>query len=153
MHDILVVSGHEAGAVEAVAREQGIDAVYNPDYGAGEMLSSLQTAVRQLPDNRSAVLVMLADQPMVGPEVIDLILGAYREGRGDLLAPSFRGRRGNPVLIGRRYFAELLSLPTGAAPRDLLRSHPEDLITIEAPADSILRDLDKAEDYERWRPR
>jgi molybdenum cofactor cytidylyltransferase len=153
VHDILVVSGHQAGAVEAVAREHGLDSVHNPDYASGEMLSSLQTAVRKLPENRSAVLVMLADQPMVGPEIVDLILDAYRKGQGELLAPSFRGRRGNPVLIGRRYFAELLALPAGAAPRDLLKSHPEDVVTVEVSTDSVLRDLDRPEDYERWRPR
>jgi molybdenum cofactor cytidylyltransferase len=153
VHDIVVVSGHKADAVKAIAGEQGLATVYNRDYAAGEMLSSLQVAVRQLAANRSAALVTLADQPMVRPGVIDLILDAYRKGKGDLLAPFYRGRRGNPVLIGRRYFAELLALPPGAAPRDLLQRHPDDLVMVEVDTDSVLRDLDRPEEYERWRPR
>jgi molybdenum cofactor cytidylyltransferase len=152
-HDMLVISGHDAAAVEAIARERDIAAVRNPGYVAGEMLSSLQVAIRQLPQNRSAVLVMLADQPMVEPEVIDLILDAFYKGQGDLLVPSFRGRRGNPVLIARRYFPELLALPEGAAPRDLLQRYPDEVNMVEVDTDSILRDLDRPEDYERWRPR
>jgi molybdenum cofactor cytidylyltransferase len=153
VHDIVVVSGHKADAVKAIAGEQGLATVYNRDYAVGEMLSSLQVAVRQLAANRSAALVTLADQPMVRPGVIDLILDAYRKGKGDLLAPFYRGRRGNPVLIGRRYFAELLALPPGAAPRDLLQRHPDDLVMVEVDTDSVLRDLDRPEEYERWRPR
>lgn len=152
VHNLLVITGHEAETVNKVAREADVKTLHNPDYAAGEMLSSLQTAVRQLPENITAVLVMLADQPMVKPETIDLLLEAYWQGHSDLIAPVFEGRRGNPVLIGRSYFAELLALPPGDAPRTLLHRHADKLHLVEVPTDSILRDLDKPEQYERERP-
>jgi molybdenum cofactor cytidylyltransferase len=152
VHDILVVAGHDAEPVAGVAAAAGVPVVYNPDYATGEMLSSLQVAVRHLPDDRTAVLVMLADQPMVEPETIDTLLAAYWQGQGELIAPSFEGRRGNPVLIGRRYFAELLDLPAGGAPRDLLRRYAAEVVRVDVETDTVLRDLDKIEEYERWRP-
>lgn len=152
VHHVLVVCGHAAQKIEAVAHAEGAEAIHNPHYAAGEMLSSLQTAVRHLPKFVSAVLVMLADQPMVQPQTIDQILTAYWRGESDLIAPVHNGRRGNPVLIGQRYFDELLALPPGDAPRTLLRRHRHALHLVNVATDAIHRDLDRPEDYERWRP-
>lgn len=152
VNEIVVVTGHDAESVSAVAREAGVATLLNPDYASGEILSSLKTAVGQLPAGQSAVLVMLADQPMVEPETIDQLLAAYWQGAGSLIAPSFQGKRGNPVLIDRRHWAELQGLPGDAAPRHLLQRHPEALHLVEVDSDAILRDLDSQEDYQRWRP-
>jgi molybdenum cofactor cytidylyltransferase len=150
--DILVVTGYKAKAVAAIAAAHAIPVVHNPDYDRGEMLSSLQVAVRQLPAGCAAALAVLADQPMVGPEIINQLLRAFAEGGHNLIAPTYRGQRGNPVLIGRRYFDELLALPIGAAPRDLLRRHQAELRLVAVDSDAILQDLDTPEAYERWRP-
>ena len=152
VHNLVVVTGHEAAAVEAIADATRIPHLHNPEYAAGEMLSSLQTAVQQLPEQITAVLVMLADQPMVKPETIDQILAAYWQGHGDLIAPVFAGQRGNPVLIGRAYFEELLNLLPGDAPRTLLKRHTDKLHLVTVATDSILRDLDDPEQYEQERP-
>ena len=152
VHNVWVVSGHEPEAIETIAAAENVYALRNTDYASGEMLSSLQTAVRQLPKNITAVLVMLADQPMVQPATIERIVGAYWQGHGDLIAPAYEGRRGNPVLIGRAYFAELLSLPPGDAPRTLLQRHSDTVHLVSVPSDSILRDLDSPEQYDAERP-
>ena len=89
---------------------------------------------------------------MVETAVIDQLLEAYWQQKSGLIAPEFQGRRGNPVLIDRAYFAELLELPPDAAPRHLLRRHEADLHLVPVSSDSILRDLDDPGEYERWRP-
>jgi molybdenum cofactor cytidylyltransferase len=147
--DIIVVTGAEAEEVSAIAQEEAVPTIYNEQYATGEMLSSLKTAVAQLPANRSAVLVMLADQPMVTAPVIDQIVQAYWWGGGSIVAPEYKGRRGNPVLIDRRHFAELLALPHDAAPRNLLQRHPVNLVP--TTTDVVLHDIDHLEDYERYR--
>jgi molybdenum cofactor cytidylyltransferase len=116
------------------------------------MLSSLQTAIRHLDPTCDGVLVVLADQPMVTTETIDKLLAEFVAGRQTLLAPAYHGRRGNPVLIDRHFFPELLALPWGKAPRDLLRRHPDALRLVEVGTDSILRDLDRPQDYRQQRP-
>ncbi|MCB8943799.1 MAG: putative selenium-dependent hydroxylase accessory protein YqeC [Ardenticatenaceae bacterium] len=146
-HDVWVVSGHRAQEVEAIAQQEGAYVRRNIQYASGEMLSSLQTAVAQLPPHTAAVLVMLADQPMIEPDTLNQLLIAFWQGQGELIAPVFAGKRGNPVLIGRAHFAQLLSLPIGDAPRTLLQKHPVHLVPV--PTDSIVRDLDSPEDYER----
>ena len=153
LHDTLVISGHEAEQVEAIALAQSVYALRNTHYASGEMISSLQTAVRHLPPNTDAILVVLADQPLVTPAIIDQILTAYRQGKGDIIAPIYDGQRGNPVLISRRFFAELLALPAGSAPRNLLKQHPEAVHLLKVGDDAVLIDLDNAETYEQWKPK
>lgn len=152
VHDILVVVGHRAEGVAKEAAAIGVPFVHNPNYATGEMLSSLKVAVRYVDDDCAAVLVMLADQPMVAPQTINELLAAFQRGEGELIAPVYEGKRGNPVLIGRRYFAELLELPAEGAPRDLLRRHTAELILVPVTTDTVLRDLDDPQQYERWRP-
>jgi molybdenum cofactor cytidylyltransferase len=153
VYETLVVTGDQAEAVSAIAAEANLPTIHNPDYASGEMLSSLQTALRTLPANRSAVLVVLADQPMVTAETIDHVLEAYWKGEHEIIAPSYEGKRGNPVLIGRPYFDELLKLPTGSAPRELLRRYAEAIQLVNVATNSVLLDLDSPAQYERWRPK
>lgn len=150
----LVVAGHEAEAVSAAARAEGADVLYNPHYAAGEMLSSLQAAVRhyrQAADQPAAILVLLADQPMITPAIIEQVLAAYWQGKGELIAPVYKGQRGHPVLFGAGEFAGLMALPENAAPRDLLQDRQEELYLVPVDSPAILRDLDHPDDYRRWR--
>jgi molybdenum cofactor cytidylyltransferase len=152
IHDSVVVSGNEADSVEAVALAEGVEAVHNAQYASGEMISSLKTAVSQLPPNIEAILVVLADQPLVTPAIIDQLLTAYRQGQGDIVAPVYDGQRGNPVLISRRFFPDLMALPPGSAPRDLLKQHTKALHLVEIGDEAVLVDLDNEETYMRWKP-
>lgn len=148
--DMVVVVGHDRERTEPIAAHYG-RVVINESYAKG-MLSSVQAAVGQLPANVDAALVVLGDQPMVGPAIIDELLAAYAGGPVGLVAPAHEGRRGNPVLIDRRYFAELMALPPDEAPRVLLRQHTDDLCLLDVATDAILHDLDRPEDYARLRP-
>lgn len=154
--DVLLVSGGYRAEVEAIAQTHGVRFVHNPQFATGEMLSSLKTAVRflqtQQPARTDAILVMLGDLPFLEPEILNQVIEAYRNGRGRLIAPAYQGKRGHPVLIDAQFFAELLALPAAAAPRDLIRNHPEALYLVEVGSDVILRDIDTPEQYERWRP-
>jgi molybdenum cofactor cytidylyltransferase len=149
---LVVVTGYRAEVVADIARRAGAEVVHNEAYATGEMLSSLQVAVTTMPPECQAVLVMLADQPLVEPETINKLVAAFEEGKGQLIAPSFQGRRGNPVIIGRAHFDELLSLPRGAAPRHLLQRHRDALHLVPVDSESVLIDIDRPADYEQHSP-
>jgi len=116
------------------------------------MLASVQTAVRALPPSAEAILIMLGDQPLVATDTLDSLLRAYAATPAGLVAPIYDGRRGNPVIIDRRYFDELLALPAGAAPRVLLARHASDLLAVEVEDAAVLIDLDRPEEYASRRP-
>lgn len=144
---IHVITGHRAGEVRKLAVEAGAEATHNEDYVDGEMLSSLKAGLRAMPAHISAALIVLGDQPRMQPKVVAQILTAYAEGAGDIVAPSFQLRRGHPILIDRRYWAEILALPAGGAPRDVIDRYQERIAYITVDTDSVLRDIDTPEAY------
>ena len=151
--EIVVVTGHDAAAVSAIASAHQVNTLYNPDHATGELLSSLKTAVRTLAEPVAAALVILADQPFIPPSVINQLITTFRQGDKHLLGPTFHGQRGNPVLIGRSLFPALLALPADSAPRALFQQFPEQVFLVEVETGAVLLDIDRWEDYERLRPR
>ena len=53
-----------------------------------------------------AAVVCLADGPLIAPEAIERVAAAWRGGAGDLVAASYGGVRGHPVVVGRRLWAD-----------------------------------------------
>jgi molybdenum cofactor cytidylyltransferase len=150
---IAVVTGHQAREVKAVLKPLEVNIVHNKAYKSGEMLSSIKAGLSAMPDHIAAALVVLGDQPRLQPKVIYQVMHAYAEGRSDLIVPSYQMRRGHPILIGRRYWPEILNLSADGSLRDLLRVHDTRIAYVEVDTDSILRDVDTPQDYEqeRWR--
>ncbi len=151
---ILLVSGACREDVEAIARELAIPTLYNPDYARWDLLVSLQLAVRELQRTTrpAGVLVMLGDLPFIPPGIMEAVVAAFRQGRGTIVAPNFRGHRGHPVLFGAAVFSDLLDLPPTARPRDLLDLKTDEVADLPVDDPVILRDIDTPEAYERWRP-
>lgn len=150
--DVLVVTGFMAAAVAQAAQSHGVRTLYNPDYASGEMLSSLGVAIRALSAACSGLLVVLADQPLITTAVYDQVIAAFAHDEQRIVAPVFAGRRGHPVLFGRSFFAGLLALPPGSAPRHLLQAHANALRLVPVDSEAVLIDLDRPGDYERYRP-
>ena len=144
---LLVVTGHCAEKVRQELAETGIQTIFNPDYRTGEMLSSIQVGVDALGSAVSGCLVVLADQPWLQAEIVESLLDAYASSPAGIVAPVFQGRRGHPVLIDRRHWAELLALEPGLAPRHLLQRHPVDTHLVLVESDSVIRDMDTLDEY------
>lgn len=146
---ITVVTGSQAEQVAALAKSHGAVTVYNADYEHGEMLSSLKIGLRVQPENITAVLVVLGDQPRIQADIVGRVIAAYVEGEGDLVAPSYNMRRGHPILIDRRYWEAILALPDDATPRDVIGKLAITYVNVDN--DSILRDVDTPDDYREER--
>lgn len=146
--DVVVVTGHQADQVKAVLKDLEVRTVYNKNYASGEMLSSLQVGLKALDPSIAACLVFLSDQPQINPRLINDVLIAYAEGRGTIVAPSFNHRRGHPILIDRRYWRELLELPNGRAPRDVINAYPSETAYVLTHDENILTDMDTPEQYQ-----
>ena len=150
---IRVVTGYYAEEVKALIKPLGIKVVHNRSFKTGEMISSLKAGLRTLPDNVSATLVVLGDQPRIQPKVIYQLLSAYARGEGDLLIPRYRRRQGYPVLIGRAYWSEILKLRRNEGFLDVINAHADQIHYISVDTDSILRNVDTVEDYHQERIR
>ena len=65
------------------------------------------------------------------------------------VAPTFNGRRGNPVLLDRTLFPQLLALTGDAGARGVLQDLGDRLVLIESPDDGVLFDVDEPSDLTR----
>ncbi len=68
------------------------------DDGPG---ASLRCGLAALGPEVEAAAVVLADGPDLAPEALDRVADAWRDGRGEVLAASYGGVRGHPVVLGR----------------------------------------------------
>ena len=77
-----------------------------PHWGRG-MGASLRCGLEALPESAEAAVVVLADGPDLDSQAIDRVSAAWREGRGDVIAASYGGVRGHPVLLARSAWADV----------------------------------------------
>ncbi|MGW7443411.1 nucleotidyltransferase family protein [Kitasatospora sp. NPDC054795] len=147
--DVTVVLGAQGGRVRATAHLPGCRLVGNPDWAQG-MGSSLRAGLAALPPHATAALVMLVDTPGVTPAAVARLLAAHRAG-AELAAAAYGGRRGHPVLIGARHFAEASAGARGdAGARALLAAHAAELVLVECADVAAPDDLDTPADLARW---
>ena len=142
---ILVVTG--AAPVEL----GGTHTVYNPAWRTG-MGSSLRAALQALIDTSTdvgAVVVALADQPLVGAQAVARLIAAYRDGATVAVA-AYDGQARNPVLLAREHWAEVIATATGdQGARTFLRARPDVVTLVECGDTGRPDDIDTPEDLAR----
>lgn len=146
---VTVVIGADAEAVAAAARafDPRTLVVHAPDYAEG-MAASLRAGIASLPPDAEGAFVFLGDMPRVPAAVLQSLAQAVAAG-AQAAAPVFKGRRGNPVLIGRAIFPQLLALTGDAGARGVLQGLGDRLALIESPDDGVLFDVDQVGDLNK----
>lgn len=147
--ETLVVLGANRKEIEEVTKDLPVKSVYNPRFKEG-MLSSVQKGFASLPEEAEAVLVFLADQPMVPSSVIDQVVRAYRSTKKGIVLPVFGQKRGHPVLISTKYSKDVPHLDPEIGLRALVHNHPEDILEVDLDSSSVLEDIDTPEDYKKF---
>ena len=151
---VVLVTGFHAEAVEACAQASAPDAmatgrlnILRAPRAAEGMGASLRAGIEAaLPAD--AVFVFLADMPGVSlmiPKMLMRRLGPDV----DAVAPSWRGRRGHPVLFGPALLPKLATLSGDEGARILLAGLGDRLALVEAPDDGVLLDIDTVDDLTR----
>jgi molybdenum cofactor cytidylyltransferase len=84
------------------------------------MASSIRAGIAALSDDVDAVVISLADQPLVRANVVNALCSRWREGGVAAVAPEYRDGRGHPVLFGRECFAALEALRGDVGARSVL---------------------------------
>jgi molybdenum cofactor cytidylyltransferase len=138
----IVVTGHERSRVAAALQGLPVTLVHNPDYARG-LSTSLKTGLTAVPDSADAALICLGDMPCVTAGEIRKLIGAFapQESRA-IVVPTRQGKRGNPVLLARRFFAEMQGVAGDAGARHLIDAYPESVAEIEMASDGALTDID-----------
>jgi molybdenum cofactor cytidylyltransferase len=147
VEDTSVVLGYRAEQIGALLKDRPVRLVINEDWEKG-LSSSVKAGLQALPANYEACLFLLGDQPNITTELISTILNRYRRTLAAILAPSYRGLRGNPALFVRSLFPELLTLEGDRGGREVIQRHQDELETVEVEKENIFLDIDTVADYQ-----
>ncbi len=148
--EVIVVTGHQAEAVEAAVRHAAPAARFVRAAAYAEGLSaSLRAGVSALGADVTAALICLGDMPLVSPAEMDQVIAAWcPEEERLIIVPTHRGKRGNPVLWDRRFFAEMAALQGDTGARGLFRLHADVVGEVELAGEAVLMDFDTPESLE-----
>ena len=145
---VIVVLGHQAGAIEPLLKGREVTVVRNPSYAGGQS-SSLNAGLAEIDGETEAVLFLLGDQPLVTPEIIDRILAAYAASPSPIVIPVCAGKRGNPVLFSRETFSRMKALNEDCGARPLFDEFAQRILRVAVDDPAILTDIDTEDDYRR----
>ena len=96
-----------------------------------------------------AVVVALADQPLVGAEAVARLIAAYRDGATVAVA-AYDGQARNPVLLARECWADVIAMATGdQGARTFLRARPNLVTVVECGDTGRPDDIDTPADLAR----
>ncbi len=152
---VVLVTGYYAEAIEALAEAlvnaAQVQLVRNPEPARGQG-SSVRAGLEALHSagspNCDAVIIALADQPLVGAPEISALLDGFRDRPAgtDVVYPVVRGQRGNPVVLSGALAAQLIASGRAGAVRKFIDEHPAQVHILVSDNDAFITDLDTRED-------
>jgi molybdenum cofactor cytidylyltransferase len=148
--ELVVVLGHHADAVEPAVAPFPITIVRNPEPDLGQH-TSVRLGLQALSPRLDAVIVALADQPLITEADIVALIGAFKK-RGDasMVVPrvSVDGEAlpGNPVIFDAALRDEWLAGASDAACRKWRAAHPERVRWFDTDNRRYRVDIDTPED-------
>ena len=149
--EIIVVLGHEANLVRSRLEEKSIHLVDNPEYREG-LSTSVRAGMGVAPKGSDAMMIYLADQPLLESEEIKRLIQAFAEAKKagkSIVVPFFGNRRGNPVILDASYREMVLDIAGDVGCRRIIKRHPEEVFAVQMETDHVVRDVDTPEDFLR----
>ena len=146
--EVVVVTGFARDAIEASVSTFPVSLAHNADYSLGQQ-SSVRVGLQALRGNFDAVLVVLADQPLLGAaDLTELIAAFKKRPSGHVVVPVVDGQRGNPIVMDDVALAQILASDTNLGCRHLVEHQPE-LVHVHTSTNTrFVTDLDTLADLE-----
>ncbi len=121
--EIVVVLGHRAPEVVKLVGEGNARVVINEDYRSG-LASSIRAGLNAVSRGSDAVLICLADQPLVSRRLVASIVTRWRRTEADIVVSMSRGLISPPVLFSRKLYRELEGLRGDRGAKAIVERHP-----------------------------
>ncbi len=151
--DVRVVVGHGKELTGPVAKRAGARSIVNEHYERG-MFSSVLAGLEALQPDTDAVFMLPVDVPLVSPVTIERLLMTHYKTPDKILVPSFKDRRGHPVLIPEKFFDAIKTWSWVDGLRGALRRFDNEKVSVSVDDRNILFDVDTPGDFQeltkRW---
>jgi molybdenum cofactor cytidylyltransferase len=146
---VAVLGAQAADVHEEIPR--GVQTIYNPFWSDGihHSIHCGMEYVLTRPSRFDAVVLSNCDQPYIETSVFNALIRTYDGECGRIVASSYGGTLGTPVLFDAQYFKALQETQEGGA-KFLIEQYREAVISVPFPNGEI--DIDTPADYEKLIP-
>jgi len=144
----IVVTGSDWQRVATAGKPRLGFFLNNPNFARG-MGVSLSQAVGAISSIADAVLITLADQPLVTTDHLEELCRRWENSRQSIVASGFDDMAAPPVIFPRTDFASLQTLDDDRGARKVLSDHADRVINVNCEAAAL--DIDVPNDLERLR--
>jgi len=144
--EVIVVLGAEATKLRREIKQSQVQIIENASYKEG-LSTSLKAGLQAVSPQAQAVLILLGDQPLISHDIIDALIDKYEESGSIMVAPVYKGKRGNPVLFDSSLIPELSRVTGDKGGREIIEKHPAQLATVDFESTITGTDIDSWEDY------
>ncbi len=145
--EVVVVTGFYYQHIEPVLADAYAKVVRNPHPEQGQQ-SSVKLGLESLSTQCDIVMVVLADQPLIGKNELVELISAFKHRPPDtsVVYPEVRGLRGNPVLFSGEVIAGMLASGENIGCRKFIDANPALVHKHPTNNEHFTLDLDTAAD-------
>jgi len=149
--EVVVVLGHHAELIEPVVQSFPVTLVRNlqPDHG---QVSSQRLGLAALGGKLDAVIVALADQPLINSQDISALIAAFKQRPAgtEVVYPEVAGQRGNPVIFSQTVCEQVLAGQANVGCRQWQAANPQAVAPFVSDNRRYCVDIDTEEDLARF---
>jgi molybdenum cofactor cytidylyltransferase len=146
--EVIVVLSDRTGRMAGRLKRRRVELVMNPDDREG-MASSIRRGIKAVHPGSDGILIALGDQPTLKTRTVNVLVRAFTEGKGEIIVPSFRGKRGHPVIFHKKYQKELMQLKGDTGGRAIIERYPDAVRVVRVRSQGVVKDIDTWQDYKR----
>jgi len=140
--DLFLVLGANSDIIQARLSLESVDVIINPNWQEG-ISSSIDSAVKRLQNEYSAILLIAGDQPRITAAELVSLIETWRSNPELICAARYSDTLGIPTIFPRRYYPDLLELQGDRGAKSLL-IHQSNLLS--HPLESAKFDIDTPDD-------
>lgn len=136
-----VVLGAGAEEIRKIAEIDSSLVVLNPDWEQGQ-LSSIWAGIRSLDGlDTDGIILCPVDHPLVSASFVNDLIGQFYSGGNSIVLPTYKGRRGHPVIFASALYGELLAAPVDKGARAVVWAHPADVQEVSTDEEGVVLNI------------
>jgi molybdenum cofactor cytidylyltransferase len=142
---VICVTGYQSEVISESITGMEVSVVYNEHWSEG-MGSGISAGIKHLLlSDVDSVILTVSDQPHVSSDLFLTMLKMKARSGKKIVASSYAGTLGTPVLFSKEYFNQLKSLNGNQGAKNIVKINLPDVCSVEFEKGNI--DIDTKEDY------
>jgi len=145
--DQVIVIGSEAEEIRKKLTQFEGKITINHKWPDGQLSSIIAGLDAIISPDLAGIMLCPVDHPLISQSLlVDLLQGFWKSGK-NIIIPSYQGKRGHPVIFGKKLFDEIRNAPPDGGARYVVRSNPGDILEVSTDEEGVILNVDTPSDY------